>query len=245
MTNEITNKKTNKKLTQAEERVLGWAGVLPDAKEATVKPKDRKSINQMMTILTTDPIYVANPELAFGIIRRLMTGNVIKQHHFTQFVNKHPVFIDLNNRAIAGQKVTFEVDGTLLQEAKDSKWGQEHEPYRTIEVSGEVEITWVDKDGVKTELTTIGYEYILYKTDSRPYIALNCGGGSAIRHFLFKAGGKPNYKINNDANSKRFVVKGKTVNSVLEKEEAEAEAEAESLVAQLLAGETVRMGHFF
>jgi len=235
--------KPKSKMTQAERMVLNWTGVEPDGKEATQKPTDRKSVKQILHILTNG-IYAANPELAFGIVRRLLTGNVLKAKHFDEFISRHPVFNQLGLRALNGEGQIYDVDGALLEEAKDSKWGQENKVLRTLEVVGEVSISWVDKDGVKTEKTLLGFEMITYETDSRPFIALNCGGGSAARHFLLKSGPKPDYKINNDADSRRYVKKGTTVEKTLQAEEKEAESEADSIVAQILAGETVRLGNF-
>ena len=186
-------------------------------------------------------MYVANPELAFGIVRRLLTGNILKGEDFTSFINNHPVFRQLTDKVFAGE-ADMEVDGTLLEEAQASQWGQEHRPNRTLEVEGDVEITWVDKDGVKSEVAHIGYEMIRYETDSRPYIALNCGGGSAIRRFLIRSGPRPDYTINDDANSRRYVMRGKSVEDTIVEEEAQAEAEADALMAELLAGNSVTFG---
>lgn len=231
----------NKKWTQAERQVHRWTGVRPDGKKAEDQPEDRKSRRAMMSILTKDAMHRANPEFAFGCVRRLLTGNVFKSEDFTEFINTHPAFRALTDKVFAGE-ATMEVDGDLLTEALASKWGHENKPNRTLEVRGEVEITWVDRDGVKTELVQLGYEMIRYETDSRPYIALNCGGGSAIRRFLIRSGPKPDYKINDDATARRWSVRGKSVEEAVEEQEAISEAEVDSLMDQLLSGETVTLG---
>jgi hypothetical protein len=238
--NKNKNKKQNK-LTQAERQVLNWTGIEPDGSKVTTVAKDRKSPRSILNILTKDVVYTTNPELAFGIVRRLLTGNFLKSEDFTWFINNHPVFAQLTEQAFFGD-ANMEVDGDLLESASASKWGQENKPNRTLEVSGDVEITYVSKDGVKTELVHIGWEMIRYETDSRPYVALNCGGGSAIRRFLLRTGPRPDYTINDDANSRRYVMRGKSVDESLQEEEILAEAETDSLMDQLLSGETVTLG---
>lgn len=234
-------KNKTKKWSQAEVTVHRWTGVKPDGNRAVDQPKDRKGRYSILNILCKDAVYVANPELAFGIVRRLLTGNILKGEDFTSFINNHPVFRQLTDKVFAGE-ADMEVDGTLLEEAQASQWGQEHRPNRTLEVCGEVEITWVDKDGVKSEIVHIGYEMIRYETDSRPYIALNCGGGSAIRRFLLRSGPRPDYNINDDANSRRYVVRGKSIEESIGEAEAKAEAESDALMAELLAGNSVTIG---
>lgn len=239
----MSKKQKLNKLTQAEQNVLNWTGCQPDGTTANYKAaKDPKGRKQILSILTKSAVYVANPEVAFGIVRRLLTGNVFKSEDFQDFITTHPVFRELTQKAFEGE-ATMDIDGDLLAEAEASKWGQENKPTRTLEVSGQVEITWVDKDGVKTELVQLGWEMIRYETDSRPYVALNCGGGSAIRRFLVRSGPKPDYKINDDANSRRFVAKGTTVEEAVAKAEEKSEAEVDSLMAQLAAGETVTLGN--
>lgn len=234
----MKNPNNNKKWTQAEKTVHRWTGVRPDQTKAEDIPTDRKNGLQARRILTKG-IYAANPELAFGIVRRMLTGNQMRASDFSWFINNHPAFKQLAAQALTGNGATFEVDGELLEEAKASEWGKKNQPSKALEVFGEVEIQWVDKDGVKSEKVPLGFEMIQYATDSRPYVALNCGGGSAIRRFLIRSGPRPDYKINNDAESRRYVKRGTTVEKVEQEEEAALEEHSESMVARLLAGETI------
>ena len=76
----------NKKWTQAEKTVHRWTGVRPDQTKAEDTPSDRKNGLQARRILTKG-IYAANPELAFGIVRRMLTGNQMRASDFNWFIN--------------------------------------------------------------------------------------------------------------------------------------------------------------
>lgn len=242
------NKNKKPKLTDAERTVLRWTGVEPDGKKPTLPAEDLKTAWQIVNILSKDPVYAANPELAFGIVRRCMTGNVLKSKHFEKFMTTHPVFVELN--MVALESGTMEIGDsdlennkdTLLERALLTPWGRKNKPYRSMRVQGKVPITYVAKDGVKTELVSLGWEMIRYATDSRPYIALDCGGGSAIDWFLLRTGRRPDYRINNDASSRRWTQRGTTVAQATEIATEVSESETDSIMEQLLAGNTVTLG---
>ena len=66
----------------------------------------------------------------------------------------------------------------------DCFWlGQEESTKQDPRVFGGLN-QWGGQGRSKIRKVPLGFEMIQYATDSRPYIALNCGGGSAIRRFL-------------------------------------------------------------
>ena len=86
---------------------------------------------------------------------------------------------------------------------------------------------------------------IRYEGDTRPFIALNLGGGSAIRHFLLGTEGRPDFTVNDDSNTRRYVSR-RSSEKVKAQERAELEKQldkqADDLVSRLLAGESVAIG---
>jgi len=202
-------KKNNRELTQAEKIVHQWTGHYPN--EMGLKrdiARDPKDGFKARHILAKDALYAANPELAFGIARRLLTHNVMKNRDFAWFMANHPAWSQIwGNLDSINAELMDEINNST--EFKTDRKGKTRTIQSTIESSGEVEITYMSRKGVKTEKITLGFEMAKWAEDTRPFIALNLGGGSAIRHFLLKKGDKPDYKINDDSQSRRYVDKGK------------------------------------
>ena len=87
---------------------------------------------------------------------------------------------------------------------------------------------------------------IRYEGDTRPFIALNLGGGSAIRHFLLKTEAtRPDYTVNDDSNSRRYVKTGRHAKAdakALLMNQKEIDDRADDVLARLLRGEDVNLG---
>ena len=155
-------------------------------------------------------------------------------------LNNHPAWAQVIASGI------LEANGSLMDEAKQSQWGQTRTVTATLEMSGIAEVTYEGRKGVKTEQVTLGLEMIRYEGDTRPFIALNLGGGSAIRHFLLRTEPKrPDFTVNDDSNSRRYVSRRSSEEAKAEelaRVEKQLEKQADDTLAQLLAGEAVTLG---
>jgi len=232
--------KTNVKTTQADQLMKRWAGRNPDGSRIPGAKPEMSGYKARMILAQSEP-YKSNPELAFGCARLLITYNIMKVDDFNWMLHNHPVW----SQIMAPEHL--EINGKLMDEANESAWGQSHNATMTLEVQGTVELTYEHPTkGVKTEEVTLGFECIRYEGDTRPFIALNLGGGSAIRYHLLKTEPqRPDYKVNNDSDSQRYVKTGKHAKAQAAAElsaEQDLETRAESAMAKLLKGETITLG---
>lgn len=242
----MSNKTKNRELTQAEKIVHRWTGHYPpEMKKAKEVPVDPMKGFRARYILANDPMHQANPELAFGVARRMISHNAMKMSDFQWFMKNHPAWKQVWETAEKS-----DLNGDLYKDAEESerfktdRRGRSRTITGTIETSTEVEITYMSRKGVKTEKVQLGFEMIRWKEDTRPFIALNLGGGSAARYHLMGLGEKPNYEINDDSKSRRYVDnrKGKTQEATEETDRLvsiEGEMSVSSFMSRLMSGETV------
>lgn len=228
----------NQKVSQADRLMERWAGRRANkSKIAGTKPTVSGYVARMR-LAKREP-FKSNPEYAFGCARLLMTYNIMSHEDFNWFLYNHPAWKQIM------EKGTIEVNGKLMYEANESLWGGSHNVTATLEVSGTAEVTYEGRRGVKTENVKLAFEMIRYEGDTRPFIALNLGGGSAIRHFLLGTEGRPDFTVNDDSNTRRYVSR-RSSEKVKAQERAELEKQldkqADDLVSRLLAGESVAIG---
>ena len=215
--------------TEADKVIWRWTGrAMPEFKLEPETPTDKQHPSQMARILTSATKYVNNPELVFGICRRLLTMNVFRQSNFENVMKYHPVWSQLwsyneeDNKKGTIKVENFERDlksfrieaggtetedgnvtgGTVTVRDKNGKTVKRN-IQSAVEIKGTVIHTYISEHGGKTEAIKLGLTVVKYEDDSRPYIALNLGGGCAARYFLLKVGDKPDYEVNNDSAIKR------------------------------------------
>jgi len=223
---------TNKNLkgwTEADSIILRWTGrSMPEFKLEPETPADEQHPRQMQWILSSGPKYVNNPELVFGICRRLLTMNVFRQSNFENVMKYHPLWSQLwsyneednENGTIKVEQFerdlkSFRIEaggtetedgnvtgGTVAVRDKNGKTVKRN-ILSAAEIKGAVYHQYIGEHGAKTESIKLGLTMVKYEGDSRPYIALNLGGGCAARYFLLKVGDKPDYEVNNDSAIKR------------------------------------------
>ena len=233
-------KNKQEKTTQADKLMKDWAGRNPDKTRIAGTTPTKTGFRARMILALSEP-FKSNPEYALGCARLLMTYNIMTVKDLSWMLNNHPAWSQLM------RPEHMDVNNALMDEANDSKWGQTHNVTATLEVNGEVEITYEHpKKGVKTENVTLGFEMIRYEGDTRPFIALNLGGGSAIRYHLLKTEAtRPDYKVNDDSNTRRYVKTGRHVKAEADDMllvEQELDARADDVLARLLRGEDVNLG---
>ena len=230
--------KHEKKIAQADRLMEDWAGRKADkSKIPGVKPKT--GFWCRMKLAKSEP-FKSNPEYALGCARLLMTYNIMTHKDLSWMLNNHPAWAQIIEFG------TMDANGALMEEAKQSTWGQKHKVTATMELYGTATVTYEGRKGVKTEKVNLGLEMIRYEGDTRPFVALNLGGGSAIKHFLLKLEAeRPDFTVNDDSNTRRFVSR-RTLDEAKAEDEARVEKEldvrADDAVALLLAGESITMG---
>lgn len=224
--------------TEADKVIWRWTGrAMPEFKLEPETPTDKQHPSQIARILTSanNTKYVNNPELVFGICRRLLTMNVFRQSNFENVMKYHPVWSQLwcyneeDNEKGTIKVENFERDlksfrieaggtetedgnvtgGTVTVRDKNGKTVKRN-IQSAVEIKGTVIHTYISEHGGKTEAIKLGLTVVKYEDDSRPYIALNLGGGCAARYFLLKVGDRPDYEVNNDSAIKRKSFKDET-----------------------------------
>lgn len=222
--------------TEADKVIWRWTGrAMPEFKLAPETPTDKQHPSQIARILTSATKYVNNPELVFGICRRLLTMNVFRQSNFENVMKYHPVWSQLwcyneeDNKNGTIKVENFERDlksfrieaggtetedgnvtgGTVTVRDKNGKTVKRN-IQSAVEIKGTVIHQYIGEHGAKTEAVKLGLTVVKYEDDSRPYIALNLGGGCAARYFLLKVGDRPDYEVNNDSAIKRKSFKDET-----------------------------------
>lgn len=223
-----TNKQP-KGWTEADNIIRRWTGrSMPEFKLEPETPTDKQHPWQMARNLSSAIKYVNNPELVFGICRRLLTMNVFRQSNFENVMKYHPLWSQLwsyneednENGTIKVEQFerdlkSFRIEaggtetedgnvtgGTVTVRDKNGKTVKRN-IQSAAEIKGTVIHQYIGEHGAKTEAIKLGLTVVKYEDDSRPYIALNLGGGCAARYFLLKVGDKPDYEVNNDSAIKR------------------------------------------
>ena len=228
----------NQQVSQADKLMERWAGRKADKSRIVGGKPTVSGYTARMRLAHSEP-FKSNPEYAFGCARLLMTYNIMTHRDFTWMLFNHPAWKQVME---SGNK---DVNGKLMDEAQNSNWGLDKVVTATLEVSGTAKVTYNGRHGVKTENVKLAFEMIRYQGDTRPFVALNLGGGSAIRHFLLKSEGRPDFTINDDSNTRRYVSKKSKEEVEAEiraQEEKQLDAQADDMVARLLAGESVALG---
>jgi len=185
---------------------------------------NEKEVDRMMgwqsrgivSFLITNPFYQANPEFAFGVVRKLVAKNKLRHGDVLMILKEHPVFSQiLNMDAMHGQLLyDAKIAGVLSKKKVDGKTEQYREYVISYawENSGTATITWESPNGTKTEQIQLGFEMLMRggdALDKRPFLALNMGG-SQVRYRLLKTTDqKPDVKKSNDKTAFRSVVKQK------------------------------------
>jgi len=228
----------NQKVSQADKLMERWAGRRANKSRIAGSSPTVSGYSARMRLAYSEP-FKSNPEYAFGCARLLMTYNIMTHKDFTWMLFNHPAWKQVMENG------NSDVNGKLMDEAHTSEWGLNHVVTATLEVSGTAKVTYNGRNGVKTENVKLAFEMIRYQGDTRPFIALNLGGGSAIRHFLLKTESRPDFTINDDSNTRRYVSKKSKEEvdaEIRAKEEKQLEAQADDMISRLLAGETVARG---
>ena len=233
-----TMKKTPK-ISQADQLMERWAGRTVRGDRIAGAIPEMTGFKARRILAVSEP-YKSNPEYAIGCARLLMTYNIMTAKDLSWMLRNHPAWSQ-----IMGQNL--DPNGVLMTTAQNSDWGKTHKVTATLEMSGTAEISYEGFSGVKTEKVKLGFEMIRYEGDTRPFIALNLGGGSAIRSHLLKLPGasRPDYKVNDDSNTRRRI---KTRRDIKAEEaqlaiaEEAMEQSVDDTFTRLLAGEEVTMG---
>jgi len=140
--------------------------------------------------LTTNPTYVANPEFAFGIVRKMAAKNKLRYNNIVQFLQQHPAW----NQVIFTVENMGNVNGMFLEQVKEAgvltqKRGsketfKEHNIQFAIHGKGVAKVTHMTEAGVKTEEVPLGVDLIVRgkgSPDRRPLLSMNIEG-STVRH---------------------------------------------------------------
>lgn len=194
------NKRTYKIGSNEEEvnRMMGW------------QPRG------IISFLVTNPFYQANPEFAFGVVRKLVAKNRLRQRDVLKFLTGHPVFSQILNLDVMHGQLLLDarIAGVLSEKEVDGKIEQyrEYAVAYAWENSGTATVTWESPNGTKTEQIQLGFEMLMRggnALDKRPYLALNMGGSQVRYRLLQTTDQKPNIKKSNDKTAFRTVVKQK------------------------------------
>ena len=157
--------------------------------------------------LTTEPIYTANPEFAFGIVRKMAARNQLKYSNILEFFHKHPAW----NQVIFTVENMSNVNGLFLEQVRETgvltqKRGsketfKEHNIQFAIHGKGMAKVTHMTEAGVKTVEVPLGVDLIVRgkgSPDRRPLLSMNIEGSTVRHKFLGEADAKPNLEANND-----------------------------------------------
>lgn len=157
--------------------------------------------------LTTNPTYVANPEFAFGIVRKMALKNNLQYEHILEFLQKHPAW----NQVIFTVENIGNVNGLFLEHVREvgvltQKRGsketfKEHNIKCAIHGKGVAKVSHMTDAGVKIAEVPLGVDLIVRGSgspDRRPLLSMNIEGSTVRHKFLGEADAKPNLDANND-----------------------------------------------
>ena len=195
--------------------------------------------------LTTWDTHLANPEAAFGIVRKLVTKNKLVLDDVHAFLCKHPVWAQC--KSSIGNK---DLPNDFYTLVANSNWGKKNDVNATFQMSGHVPITWEDKDGTKTDIVHLSMEMFGYGTDTRVFNALTMGGSKILSHFV-KDGSTVNMVANDDHEARRFVLYGDKLEETRDRQQANRAANNfsegvsdDNFMSNLMSGDTVTLGSF-
>ena len=218
------------------------------------KPSFRdKKVNEMIKwdaagiihALTTWDTFLANPEAAFGIVRKLITKNKLRLKHAHECLNKHPAWAQCQSSVGNGAN-----PNEFYTTVANSDWGKKNIVHATFQKSGHVSLTWEDKAGTKTATVHLSMEMVGYGTDTRTFNALTMGGSKILSQFV-KDGSRVNMDTNNDHEAKRFVLYGDRLEETRDRQETiraknnySGGVSDDDFLSSLMSGETVTLGSF-
>ena len=135
--------KNETKTTQADNLMKRWAGRNPDKSRIPGAKPEMTGFQARMKLAKSEPLK-SNPEYALGCARLLMTDNSMTHKDLSWMLNNHPAWAQVIESGI------LEANGSLMDEAKQSEWGQSHTVTATMELSGIAEVTYEGRKGVKS-----------------------------------------------------------------------------------------------
>ena len=199
--------------------------------------------------LTTNPTYVANPEFAFGIVRKMAAKNKLRYNNIVQFLQQHPawnqvIFTATNGININGLFLNYVKDAGVLTQKRGSKETfKEHNIQFAIHGKGVAKVTHLTEAGVKTEEVPLGVDLIVRgkgSPDRRPLLSMNIEGSTVRYKFLGEADAKPNLEANNDKLLRREAAwEEDEVSEGSSTTLEETLSEDDDVVTMLLRGETL------
>lgn len=199
--------------------------------------------------LTTNPTYVANPEFAFGIVRKMAAKNKLRYNNIVQFLQQHPawnqvIFTATNGININGLFLNYVKDAGVLTQKRGSKETfKEHNIQFAIHGKGVAKVTHMTEAGVKTEEVPLGVDLIVRgkgSPDRRPLLSMNIEGSTVRYKFLGEADAKPNLEANNDKLLRREAAwEEDEVSEGSSTTLEETLSEDDDVVTMLLRGETL------
>ena len=199
--------------------------------------------------LTTNPTYVANPEFAFGIVRKMAAKNKLRYNNIVQFLQQHPawnqvIFTATNGININGLFLNYVRDAGVLTQKRGSKETfKEHNIQFAIHGKGVAKVTHMTEAGVKTEEVPLGVDLIVRgkgSPDRRPLLSMNIEGSTVRYKFLGEADAKPNLEANNDKLLRREAAwEEDEVSEGSSTTLEETLSEDDDVVTMLLRGETL------
>lgn len=199
--------------------------------------------------LTTNPTYVANPEFAFGIVRKMAAKNKLRYNNIVRFLQQHPawnqvIFTAANGININGLFLNYVKDAGVLTQKRGSKETfKEHNIQFAIHGKGVAKVTHMTEAGVKTEEVPLGVDLIVRgkgSPDRRPLLSMNIEGSTVRYKFLGEADAKPNLEANNDKLLRREAAwEEDEVSEGSSTTLEETLSEDDDVVTMLLRGETL------
>jgi hypothetical protein len=217
----------------------------PSFRDKKVNAMIKWNAGSIILALTTWDTFLANPEAAFGVVRKLITKNKLRLSHAHAFLNQHPAWAQCQSSVGNGAN-----PNEFYTTVANSDWGKKNIVHATFQKSGQVSLTWEDKVGTKTATVHLSMEMVGYGTDTRTFNALTMGGSKILSHFV-KDGSTVNMDTNNDHDAKRFVLYGDRLEETRERQETNrAESNYsegvsdDNFLDSLMSGETMTLGSF-
>ena len=208
----------------------------------------------MINFITTHPTYVANPEFAFGIVRKMAAKNKLDNKQILHFLLTHPAWsqvtthVDNRNNLNSLFLSYCRKEGVVTQKKNSKETYLEHDILFAIHAKGKALVTHMTDAGVKTEEIVLGCDLVVRgkKTpDTRPLLSMNVEGSNVRYRFLRMEDEKPNMAANNDKLIRRLAPpspegseQGPSDTMTLA-ESNNSKDDGSDLISQLLAGETL------
>lgn len=206
------------------------------------------SPNGIVSYITSNSTYVANPEFAFGIVRKMAAKNKLQYKHIVKFLQQHPAW----NQVIFTVENMFNVNGGFLEQVKEvgvltQKRGsketfREHNIQFAIHGKGMAKVTTMTDAGVKTVEVPLGVDLIVRgrgSPDRRPLLSMFVEGSTVRYKFLGQSMHKPNLEANNDKLLRREAAWEEEVEEGPTTSLEETFNENDDVLAMLMRGETL------